>query len=134
MVGNRWLPIYVRVAYGCSMTASLPNLDEVIRHVRDLHPQGSELDRVQDAVDVASTLNDPGAPPVGHSTAEARPSGASWAAIGEHLGLSRQAVQKRYAPQPDRDEEPPRSPKFFDRMIPEGKFVIVHAQEEARHR
>ncbi len=132
--GNQWLPSSLDVAYGCIMTTSLPNLDDVIRHVRDLHPRGSELERVQDAVDVASSLNELGDHLVGHFIDEARTAGASWAAIGEHLGLSRQAVQKRYAPQPDRDEEPPRSPKFFDRMIPEGKFVIVHAQEEARRR
>jgi hypothetical protein len=116
------------------MTTSLPNLDDVIRHVHGLHPRGSELDRVQDAVEVASTLNEVGDHLVGHFIDEARTAGASWAAIGEHLGLSRQAVQKRYAPQPDRDAQAPQSPKFFDRMIPDGKFVIVHAQEEARRR
>ena len=63
---------------------------------------------------------------------EARTAGASWAAVGEHLGLSRQAVQKRYGPEPEASK--PRRPDVFSRMTPGALFVITHARSEAQSR
>lgn len=114
------------------MTKTLPSLDGLIEYVRGQTDDASELDRVRDAVNVAGTIGELGDHLVGHFIDEARESGYSWSAIGEYLGLSRQAVQKRYAP--PAGEEPTKRPGLFDRMVPEGKFAIVHAQDAARAR
>lgn len=111
------------------MTKTLPSLDGLIEYVREQRRDGSELDRVRDAVHVAGTIDELGDHLVGHFIDEARAAGHSWSAIGENLGLSRQAVQKRYAP-PSGDE-PTKRPGLFDRMNAEGKFAIVHAQDAA---
>jgi hypothetical protein len=114
------------------MTKTLPSLDGLIEYVREQTSAASELDRVRDAVHVAGTIGELGDHLVGHFIDEARTAGYSWSAIGEYLGLSRQAVQKRYAP--PAGEEPTKRPGLFDRMVPEGKFAIVHAQDAARAR
>ena len=114
------------------MTKALPSLDGLIEYVREQRTSASELDRVRDAVHVAGTIDELGDHLVGHFIDEARGAGYSWSAIGENLGLSRQAVQKRYAP--PAGEEPTKRPGLFDRMVPEGKFAIGHARDEARSR
>lgn len=118
--------------YGCRMTKTLPSLDGLIEYVREHTSDASELDRVRDAMGVAGTIGELGDHLVGHFIDEARDAGYSWSAIGEDLGLSRQAVQKRYAP--PAGEVPTKRAGLFDRMVPEGKFVIGHARDEARAR
>jgi ATP-dependent Clp protease ATP-binding subunit ClpA len=61
-----------------------------------------------------------------------RGAGESWAAIGERLGISRQAAQKRYAT--PAGEAAPRLPSVYAKMVNDGKRAVVHAQEEARRR
>ncbi|MGH3497570.1 MAG: Clp protease N-terminal domain-containing protein [Nocardioidaceae bacterium] len=69
---------------------------------------------------------------VGYFVDAARRTGTSWAEVGQHLGVSRQAVQKRYAtPEIERDGK---RPGYFDRMVPAGKHTIVIAQDQAQHR
>jgi Clp amino terminal domain, pathogenicity island component len=114
------------------MANPLPTLDDLIAHVRRLDP-ATELDRVAAAIDLGARGNELSDHLIGYFIDEARRSGVSWSAIGERLGLSRQAVQKRYAPA-ESDAGPARSPGFFDRMVPAGKHVIVSAQEQARRR
>jgi hypothetical protein len=114
------------------MTTTLPTLDTLILHVQRLHPDGRELQRLDDALETAATVSGLTEHLVGHFVDEARRAGTSWAEIGQHLGVSRQAVQKRYAaPEVDRGGK---HPGYFDRMVPAGQHAIVIAQEEARHR
>jgi hypothetical protein len=115
------------------MTETLLTLDSMIERVRAAHPDGTELDRVADAVDLAAATNELADHLVGFFIDEARRVGESWSAIGQRLGLTRQAVQKRYAT-PTNDEDTRKRPAFFDRMLPPAKHVIVNAQEQARRR
>lgn len=119
----------INVSLCCLMTTLPLSLDDLVDHVRQRHLQASALDRVRDAVDVASQLNELGDQMVGEFVDEARNNGASWAAIGAHLGLTRQAVQKRYAPGGDVPSSP-----LFSRMEPDCKQAIMDAQDAARQR
>jgi len=105
----------------------------MIERVRAAHPEGDELDRVADAVNLAATANELADHLVSFFIDEARRAGESWTAIGQRLGLTRQAVQKRYAI-PTNDEDTRKGYAFFDRMVPPAKHVIVNAQEQARKR
>jgi hypothetical protein len=106
------------------------SLDSLIEHVRDRDGGAGPLDRVADAVELAAKLSRYGDHLVNFFIEEARGSGESWAAIGDRLGLSRQAVQKRYASQSGAEG----GNAFFDKFVNDAKRVIVHAQEEARRR
>jgi len=112
------------------MAETLLTLDSMIERVRA--EEGSDLDRVAAAVTLAASVNDLADHLVGFFIDEARERGVSWAAIGDRLGLSRQAVQKRYAV--STEDGVPKRREFFDRMVPAGKHVIVEAQEHARKR
>lgn len=114
------------------MTDELPTLDTLILQVQRVHPDGDALQRLDDAVETAATVSGLTDHLVGHFVDEARRAGTSWAEVGHHLGVSRQAVQKRYAtPEIDRSGK---RPGYFDKMVPAGKRAIVIAQEQARHR
>jgi hypothetical protein len=114
------------------MTQTPLALDDLIEQVRALHPASGPLDRVAQAVQVAAAVSQTGDHLVNFFIDEARGAGESWAAIGERLGISRQAVQKRYAAQPG--DAGPNLSGVFDRMVNDGKRAVVHAQEEARRR
>jgi hypothetical protein len=114
------------------MSETLLTLDSMIARVRSDRPHGSALDRVAGAVDLAATANQLADHLVGYFIDEARRDGVSWAAIGDRLGLTRQAVQKRYAA--PAEEVVGKGHAFFDRTTPAGKHVIVNAQEQARRR
>jgi ATP-dependent Clp protease ATP-binding subunit ClpA len=68
---------------------------------------------------------------VSHFIDEARGAGQSWAAIGERLGISRQAVQKRYAAVGGAEGK---LPTVFEKMVNPGRRAIVVAQREAIRR
>jgi hypothetical protein len=106
-------------------------LDDLIERVRARHP--GPLDQVAGAVQAAGELSQLGDHLVGFFIDEARGAGESWAAIGERLGISRQAVQKRYAPQAG-NADAKRLPTVYAKMVNDGKRVVVHAQQEARRR
>jgi hypothetical protein len=48
---------------------------------------------------------------------QARAAGCSWAAIAESLGITKQAVHKRYGPKPARVEDLPLSDPLFDPLF-----------------
>jgi Clp amino terminal domain, pathogenicity island component len=107
------------------------SLDSLLDYVRTRDAAGP-LDRVAEAVELAAKLGRYGDHLVNFFIDEARTAGESWAAIGERLGLSRQAVQKRYASQSGQISAAANA--FFDKFVNDAKRVIVHAQEEARRR
>jgi hypothetical protein len=49
--------------------------------------------------------------------AESRAAGASWAAIAQRLGTSRQAAQQRFGPRPKSIEDLPLSDPLFDPLF-----------------
>jgi ATP-dependent Clp protease ATP-binding subunit ClpA len=73
-------------------------LDNLIKYVQALHPAGGPLDRVTDAFTVSSTLSEESDALLGHFVDQARRSGATWNQIGEAMGVTKQAAQKRFVP------------------------------------
>ncbi|MFI1916773.1 Clp protease N-terminal domain-containing protein [Nocardia sp. NPDC020380] len=104
------------------------SLDTLIDHVRTGLQQSPALDRLTRSIDVSAHLSDLSDALVGHFVDEARREGATWAQIGERLGVTRQAVQKRFLP------DDSTRPGFWDRATPALREVISAAREEARTR
>jgi hypothetical protein len=73
-------------------------LDNLIKYVQAVHPNGSPLDRLTDAFNVSVTLSEESDALLGHFVDQARRSGATWSQIGEAMGVSKQAAQKRFVP------------------------------------
>ena len=74
------------------------SLDNLISYVQALHPDGTPLERLSDAVTVAARLDEQSDALIGHFVDQARRSGASWSQIGESMGVTKQAAQKRFVP------------------------------------
>jgi ATP-dependent Clp protease ATP-binding subunit ClpA len=73
-------------------------LDNLIKYVQALHPDGSPLDRVSDAFNISAALSEESDALLGHFVDQARRSGATWNQIGEAMGVTKQAAQKRFVP------------------------------------
>jgi hypothetical protein len=81
-------------------TEPFVRLDDLIEHVKSQHPDGDHLTRVSDAILVGEHLGEASDHLIGHFVDQARRAGASWAEIGRSLGVSKQAVQKRFVGDP----------------------------------
>jgi ATP-dependent Clp protease ATP-binding subunit ClpA len=80
--------------------ATLPvSLDNLISYVKTLHPTAGPLENLSAAVGVAADLDEQSDALIGHFVDQARRSGASWSQIGASMGVSKQAVQKRFVAQ-----------------------------------
>jgi hypothetical protein len=77
------------------MGESRLELGQLIIEIEERHGDSS-IQRVTDAVIVGARLSEMGDDLVGHFVAEARAGGSSWADIGEAIGVTRQAAQKRF--------------------------------------
>src|SRR3954449_5979720 len=99
-----------------------PRLDDLISGVETAH--ANPLDRVGGAVMIAEHLGDTADHLIGHFVDRARRAGASWTDIGRSMGVSKQAVQKRFVPK--------ETPHYFTRFTPQARNVVVAAQNEAR--
>ena len=71
-------------------------LDDLIGAIERVHPD--VLDQLSDAVLAADALGEVADSLIGHFVDRARRSGASWTAIGRSMGVTKQAVQKRFTP------------------------------------
>jgi hypothetical protein len=69
-------------------------LDDLIQVVRS--QEGTPLDHVSAAVRLAEHLGEVSDHLIGHFVDQARRSGASWTEIGASMGVTKQAVQKRF--------------------------------------
>src|SRR5919198_1221261 len=81
-------------------------LDDLIAYVKAQHADGSPLDHLSAAVGAADQLGDLADHLIGHFVDQARRAGASWTEIGQSMGVSKQAAQKRFVP---REGAEPRS-------------------------
>jgi hypothetical protein len=99
-----------------------PRLDDLIKGVETAHDD--PLDRVSTAVMVGESLDDVADHLIGHFVDRARRAGASWTDIGRSMGVSKQAVQKRFVP-----KEPAQD---FTRFTPRARNVVVASQNETR--
>jgi hypothetical protein len=71
-------------------------LDELIGYVKSHHEE--PLDQVSAAVQVSEQLGEISDHLIGHFVDQARKSGASWTEIGQSMGVTKQAAQKRFVP------------------------------------
>lgn len=105
-------------------------LDDLIEAIKRAHSDA--LDQLSDAVIAADHLGDIADHLIGHFVDQARRSGASWTDIGRSMGVSKQAVQKRFVTkESDRplDLDPTQG---FGRFTPRARNVVMAAQNEAR--
>ncbi|KOV85916.1 Clp protease [Nocardia sp. NRRL S-836] len=86
------------------------------------------LVRLTRAVELSGQLSELGDHLVGHFVDEARRGGASWAEIGESLGVTKQAAQKRFVPK----ESPELTKPSMDRYTQRSRRVIALARHHAR--
>src|ERR1051326_6140484 len=69
-------------------------LDDLITVIKQVHEE--PLEQLTDAVLAAETLGEVADHLIGHFVDQARKSGASWTEIGQAMGVSKQAAQKRF--------------------------------------
>lgn len=105
-------------------------LDDLVSRVTGLHPGGDALVHLSDAVAMSEMMGGLADRLVGHFVDAARAAGATWAEIGRSMGVTRQAVQKRFvtklAAAGALDEA------AYERFTPRARAVIAASQEEAR--
>jgi hypothetical protein len=112
------------------------NLNDLIKRVQDRTRSCTELERLAMAVEYGELLKGMGDDLVGHFVEQARAGGASWAQVGEQLGVTKQAAQQRHFSRRlsfhfgRQFKSGGRGP--FERFTQEAREVIVTAQEEAR--
>src|SRR5947209_18955486 len=75
-----------------------PRLDDLIAYVEADEPGGDALEHLSTAVDISARLDELADNLIGHFVERARSAGASWTEIGQHMGVTKQAVQKRFVP------------------------------------
>ncbi|MFJ4923019.1 Clp protease N-terminal domain-containing protein [Streptomyces sp. NPDC088725] len=101
-------------------------LDDLIHAIKQV--DGDALDQLQSAVAAAGHLGEVADHLIGHFVDQARRSGASWTEIGTSMGVTRQAVQKRFV---TKDEPAPDANQDFSRFTPRAKNVVVTSQNKA---
>ncbi|MEU5029931.1 Clp protease N-terminal domain-containing protein [Streptomyces milbemycinicus] len=111
------------------MTAPV-RLDDLIEAIKKVHPQ--PLDQLSDAVIAADHLGDVADHLIGHFVDQARRSGASWSEIGQSMGVTRQAAQKRFVPKDPGELSALDPNQVFARYTPRAKNVVMAAMNEAQ--
>jgi len=106
-------------------------LDDLIGAIASAHPE--PLDRLTDAVVLAEPLGEVADALIGHFVDQARRAGASWSEIGQSMGVTKQAAQKRFVARGPSGAAAPLDPsQGFSRFTDEARAVVVTAQERAR--
>lgn len=104
-------------------------LDDLIAAIKKVHED--PLEQLTDAVMAATTLNEISDHLIGHFVDQARRSGASWTQIGDAMGVSKQAVQKRFVPKNPATTNDLDPNQGFARYTPRARNVVVSSQNEA---
>jgi len=105
-------------------------LDALIGHVLAQHPDGDPLDHLADAVAVSGHLGEIADHLIGHFVDAARADGASWTEIGSHMGVTKQAVQKRFVPRESEDPDFPEGGRL-SRFTPRARHTVQEAKKRA---
>jgi hypothetical protein len=107
-------------------------LDELIAAITKVHPD-EPLEQLSNAVLAADHLGEVADALIGHFVDRARRSGASWTEIGASMGVTKQAVQKRFAAKVagQADEPPLDQRQGFAAFTPDAANAVVVAQNEA---
>ncbi|ANY05278.1 Clp protease N-terminal domain-containing protein [Pseudonocardia sp. HH130630-07] len=111
------------------MTSPLPvdgtvRLDDLITAITKVHDD--PLEQLSGAVLAGDHLGEVADHLIGHFVDRARRSGASWTAIGQSMGVSKQAAQKRFVPKDPGDQH------GFERFTPRARNIVIGAQNAAR--
>ena len=119
-------------------------LDDLISYVKS--QEGTALDHVSAAMRISEHLGELADHVIGHFVDQARKAGASWTEIGQSMGVTKQAAQKRFVPKAAEWPVPPDEAGWqaalteafrtqpFSRFTPRAKHSISAAAEEARER
>ena len=108
-------------------------LDELIGYVRS--QEGTALDHVSAAVRISEHLGELADHLIGHFVDQARKTGASWTEIGQSMGVTKQAAQKRFVPKASSAEDllgDAFQDQLFSRFTPRAKRTVTVAMEEVR--
>lgn len=108
------------------MTKPLPKLDDLIAVVDQ--QKRTCLEQLGDSVGLAGHLKDLAEELVGHFVDQARADGASWAEIGDAMGVTKQAAQKRFVT----GTAMKGGKSLFARFDDAARSIIVGAQEYTR--
>jgi hypothetical protein len=100
-------------------------LDDLVAYVHAAHPEGDPLMCLGEAVQVAQHLGELGDHLIGHFVDQARRSGATWSAIGQNMGVTKQAAQQRFV-------DIASDGAAFSRFTVLARAAITQAQKEAR--
>ena len=112
-------------------------LDELISYVTST--DGNALDRVSAAVRISEHLGELADHLIGHFVDQARRTGASWTEIGQSMGVTKQAAQKRFVPRASDWGDllsgafPP-DPVKFSRFTDRARSAVIAARQEAIRR
>jgi hypothetical protein len=106
-------------------------LDDLIEYVKSRYPDGGPLERLSASVLAAEQLDELADHLIGHFVDQARRAGASWTEIGQSMGVSKQAAQKRFVPRESDDLALPGA-GLFERFTLRARQAVVNAQEAAR--
>ena len=101
-------------------------LDNLIAYVKALHPDAEPLDNVSDAILVSARLDEQSDALIGYFVDQARRMGASWSQIGASMGVSKQAVQKRFVAR-DGGGLVPEGQQMFSRFTQRARNVLAAA-------
>lgn len=103
------------------------SLTELIGRVQEAAGPGDELEQLAGAISLSEDVLSLGDSVVGHFVDQARAAGHSWTAIGDRLGVSKQAARKRFGVH---DEM--RSTAAATNFMPRLGVCLRQAGEEAR--
>ncbi|HEX6468901.1 MAG TPA: Clp protease N-terminal domain-containing protein [Streptosporangiaceae bacterium] len=107
-------------------------LDDLIDYVKTRHPGSGPLTHLSAAVLAAEQLGELADHLIGHFVDQARRAGASWTEIGQSMGVSKQAAQKRFVPKSLAEPGDRAAGNLFSRFTIRARGVAAGAQEEAR--
>jgi hypothetical protein len=117
-------------------------LDDLISYVKS--QDGTALDHMSAAMQLSEHLGELADHLIGHFVDQARKAGASWTEIGQSMGVTKQAAQKRFVPKAAEWPVPPDETGWqaalteafrdhpFSRFTPRAKHSISVAAEQAR--
>ncbi|MFC4030939.1 Clp protease N-terminal domain-containing protein [Streptomyces polygonati] len=114
------------------MTQQPVRLDDLIDYVKQQNPGSDPLQDLEHAMSVADHVGEVADHLIGHFVDQARRAGASWTDIGSHMGVSKQAAQKRFVPKLPEDLELLSLEASFTRFTPRARKAIAEGQEVAR--
>src|SRR5499425_2929425 len=101
-------------------------LDDLIEAIKKVH--AAPLEQLSDAVLAAEHLGEVADHLIGHFVDQARRSGASWTEIGQSMGVTKQAAQKRFVPRESIDVKPSGA-GVFARFTDRARRAIARAQD-----